>query len=137
MSKSDQAARFCRSLLQAALVCLPAAACLPALGAGDPAGGAALYESLCGGCHALDENRFGPAHRGVFGRKAGSARDYDYSSALASSTVVWSEETLDRWLTDPEKFIPGQKMSVSVAKEEDRRDLIAYLKAQSRLESVP
>ena len=49
----------------------------------------------------------------------------------ASSSVVWSEETLDRWLTNPEKFIPGQKMSFSVAKEEDRRDVIAYLKAQS------
>ena len=68
----------------------------------------------------------------MFGRKAGSARDYDYSEALASSKVVWSEETLDRWLSGPEKFIPGQKMSISVASEADRRDVIAYLKAQSR-----
>jgi cytochrome c len=121
-----------RRFLQAAIVSLPVvAASLPAQGAGDAARGATVYESLCSGCHALDENRVGPAHRGVFGRKAGSAPDYGYSSSLASSTVVWSEETLDRWLTNPEKFIPGQKMSVSVAKEADRRDLIAYLKAQS------
>ena len=120
-----------RRLLQAAVVALPViAAGLPAQSAGDAARGATVYESLCAGCHALDENRFGPAHRGVFGRKAGSARDYDYSSALASSRVVWSEETLDRWLTNPEKFIAGQKMSVSVANEADRRDVIAYLKAQ-------
>ena len=122
-----------RRFPRAAIVSLTVvAASLPAQGAGDAAHGAAMYESLCSGCHALDENRVGPAHRGVFGRKAGSARDYGYSSALASSTVVWSEETLDRWLTNPEKFIPGQKMSVSVAKEADRRDLIAYLKVQSR-----
>jgi cytochrome c len=120
-------------LLRAAVVWLPAvAASLPAHSAGDAARGATVYESLCTGCHALGENRVGPAHRGVFGRKAGSAPDYGYSSALASSTVVWSEETLDRWLTNPEKFIPGQKMSVSVANEADRRDVIAYLRGQSR-----
>jgi cytochrome c len=122
-----------RRFLQAAIVSLPiVAASLPAQSAGDAARGAIAYESLCAGCHALDANHVGPAHRGVFGRKAGSAPDYDYSSALASSTVVWSEETLDRWLTNPEKFIPGQKMLFSVAKETDRRDLIAYLKAQPR-----
>jgi cytochrome c len=122
-----------RRFLLAAMVSLPVvAASLPARSAGDAAHGATVYESLCGGCHALDENRFGPAHRGVFGRKAGSARDYDYSAALASSKVVWSEESLDRWLSGPEKFIPGQKMSVSVVNEADRRDVIAYLKAQSR-----
>jgi cytochrome c len=122
-----------RRLLPTAIVSLMVvSASLPAQSAGDAARGATVYESLCAGCHSLDENRFGPAHRGVFGRKAGSAPDYDYSSALASSKVVWSEETLDRWLSGPEKFIPGQKMSISVAKEEDRRDVIAYLRAQSR-----
>jgi cytochrome c len=121
-----------RRLLPAAVVSLMvAAASLPAQSAGDAARGATVYDSLCAGCHALYENRVGPAHRGVFGRKAGSAPDYDYSPALVSSKVVWSEETLDRWLSGPEKFIPGQKMSISVANEADRRDLIAYLKAQS------
>jgi cytochrome c len=122
-----------RRILHAALVSLPiVAATLPAHSAADAAHGETLYGSLCVGCHSLDENRVGPAHRGVFGRKAGSAPNYGYSPALASSHVIWSEETLDRWLTDPEKFIPGQRMSISVAKEADRRDLIAYLKAQSR-----
>jgi cytochrome c len=121
-----------RRLRQAAIASLTiVAASFPALGAGDAARGATVYESLCAGCHALDENRVGPAHRGVFGRKAGSAPDYDYSSAVASSKVVWSEETLDRWLSGPEKFIPGQKMSITVADEAARRDVIAYLKAQS------
>lgn len=121
------------AFLKMALVSLPVvAASLPAQSAGDAARGATVYESLCTGCHSLDENRVGPAHRGVFGRKAGSALDYGYSSALTASTVVWSEETLDRWLTNPEKLIPGQKMSVSVAKAADRQDLIAYLKSQSR-----
>ena len=100
--------------------------------AGDAARGEQLYVSRCGACHSLDENRAGPAHRGVFGRKAGSAAGYAYSSAVAASGVVWSAETLDRWLSDPEKLIPGQKMNVSVAAAQDRLDLIAYLQAQSR-----
>ena len=42
--------------------------------AGDPARGQTLYESRCIGCHSLDSHRVGPAHRGVAGRRAGSAR---------------------------------------------------------------
>jgi len=120
--------------LRYSLLSLPfiAAAFLSTAKAADAVRGAALYESKCGGCHALDENRYGPAHRGVFGRKAGSAAGYAYSSAVAASGVVWSAETLDRWLSDPEKLIPGQKMNVSVAAAQDRLDLIAYLQAQSR-----
>ena len=123
-----------RVTLRYSLLSLPfvAAAFFSTAKAADAARGAALYESKCGGCHALDENRYGPAHRGVFGRKAGSAAGYAYSSAVAASGVVWSAETLDRWLSDPEKLIPGQKMNVSVASAQDRLDLIAYLQAQSR-----
>jgi cytochrome c len=118
------------SAATASILMLPAA--LPAWSAADATRGATLYASKCGGCHALDENRYGPAHRGVFGRKAGSAPGYAYSAALSSSTIVWLEDTLDRWLADPEKLIPGQRMSVSVPSEDDRRDLIAYLRARAR-----
>lgn len=38
--------------------------------------GRALYDKHCAGCHAVDANRVGPAHRGVFGRKAGLARNH-------------------------------------------------------------
>jgi cytochrome c len=120
--------------LRYSLFSLPfiAAAFISTAKAADPARGAGLYESKCGGCHALDENRYGPAHRGVFGRKAGSAPGYGYSEALSTSSIVWRADTLERWLADPEKLIPGQKMNVSVASAQDRLDLIAYLQAQSR-----
>ena len=122
-----------RRLLSAATVSIVMLATgLPAWSGGDEARGATLYQSKCGGCHALDENRYGPAHRGVFGRKAGSAPGYAYSEAVSSSSIVWREDTLDRWLTDPEKLIPGQKMSVSVSSQDDRRDIIAFLRARAR-----
>ena len=97
--------------------------------AADAARGKQLYESRCVGCHSLDENRAGPAHRGVFGRKAGSAKGYEYSQALSRSRVVWDRKSLERWLTDPESLVPGQKMGFTVPDQRDRADLIEYLKS--------
>ena len=99
-----------------------------AMAAGDADAGRALYQARCTACHSLDYNGVGPAHRGVFGRTAGQAPGFTYSEALKGSRVVWNEETLDRWLTDPEKFAPGQRMGINVPEAKDRADLIAYLK---------
>jgi cytochrome c len=95
--------------------------------AGDPIRGRQLYESRCIACHSIDASRVGPAHKGVVGRKAGSVAGYDYSPAVKKSGVVWTAMMLDRWLTDPEKTIPGQKMGYSVPDAKDRADLIAWL----------
>lgn len=103
-----------------------------ALAAPDTANGKVLYQSRCTGCHSVDQNRVGPAHEGVFGRRAGLAVGYDYSSALKKSKVMWSAKTLDQWLTNPERLIPGQKMGYSVTDALDRADLIAYLKTLSK-----
>lgn len=99
--------------------------------AADAAHGQELYESRCGACHSLDANRVGPAHRGVFGRKAGSVPNFNYSSAVKNSTVVWNERTLDAWLTNPQALIAGQRMNFRVSTVEDRADIIAYLRQQS------
>jgi cytochrome c len=99
--------------------------------AADAARGKTLYETRCIACHSIDDNRVGPAHRGVFGRKAGAARGYDYSPAVKNSAVVWDARTLDRWLADPEQLIPGQRMGYSVPEAADRADLVEYLRAQS------
>jgi cytochrome c len=99
--------------------------------AGNPADGERLYQTRCMACHSMDEDEMGPRHRGVFNRKAGSVAGYAYSKAVKTSGVVWNEESLDKWLAGPEKFIPGQQMNFVVPNEKDRRDLIAYLKKES------
>ncbi len=114
-----------RVLILAALVALPTAR---AEAGGDAAHGREIYESRCIACHSPDANRVGPRHRGVFGRKAGSLADYSYSKALRGSDFVWNDQTLDRWLTNPQALVPGQKMNFKTAQAEDRADLIAYLK---------
>ena len=96
--------------------------------AGNAVRGQQLYESRCVACHSVDQSRVGPAHQGVFGRRAGRVADYDYSAALKASKVVWSEKTLNAWLENPERTIPGQKMGYRVTEALDRADLIAYLK---------
>lgn len=119
-----------KALASAALAAL-ALGMTASVQAADAAHGQELYESRCGGCHSLDSNRVGPAHRGVFGRKAGTAPGFNYSPAVKNSAVVWGEKTLDAWLTNPQALIPGQRMNFRVATAEDRADIIAYLRQQS------
>jgi cytochrome c len=99
--------------------------------AGDANRGEQLYEA-CTDCHSLDKNDVGPRHRGVFGRKAASLPDYDYSDALKSANIVWNEETLDKWLTDPQAFVPGVKMFFHLDNPQDRADVIAFLKERAK-----
>jgi cytochrome c len=103
-----------------------------AVAAGEADAGRTLYQARCAGCHSLDYNGVGPAHRGVFGRAAAQARGFAYSDALKSSSQVWNEDSLDRWLADPEKFAPGQRMGFSVPDAKDRSDLIAFLKQATK-----
>ena len=111
-----------------ALVALAAAiAPSAASAAGDAVHGAQVYKT-CGICHSLDKNGQGPRHAGVFGRTAGSVPDYAYSPALKKSGIVWSEETLDKWLTDPSVLVPGTKMFYRLKSAQDRADVIEYLK---------
>ena len=98
---------------------------------GDAARGERIYQA-CTDCHSLDQNDVGPRHRGVYGRKAGSLSDYSYSAALKSSNITWNEETLDKWLTDPQAFVPGAKMFFHLDSAQDRADVIAYLKDRAK-----
>ena len=116
-------------LLAAALLCALAA---PSASAADAVRGEEIYNSRCIACHSPDANRVGPKHRGVVGRSAGTVPDFNYSKALKGSGVVWTEATLDKWLTNPQAYIPGQRMNFKVADPADRADLIAYLMSLSQ-----
>lgn len=98
---------------------------------GDPARGKALFEKRCTGCHALTGNHEGPQLQGVYGRSSGTAKGFAYSAALKKAQIVWDETSLEKWLTDPDAFIPGNDMDFLVSKPQDRRDLISYLKQSS------
>ncbi len=107
-----------------------AAGAVPA--SGDVVRGEQIY-TRCFACHALERDRTGPRHCGLFGRKAGSVPGFAYSEAMKKSGIVWNEKTLARFLADPAKTVPGTSMGYDGVKDErERTDLIAYLKKASQ-----
>lgn len=90
--------------------------------------GESVFQRRCSGCHQLDAVRSGPRLRGVFGRKAGSDPGFPYSAALKSSQLTWNEDTLDRWLSDPEAVAPNNDMPFRLSRTDERRAIILYLK---------
>ena len=124
----------CRWLIASALFlqcCGVAAAQQQSEMKGDPKSGEQVY-ARCMACHSLTENRIGPRHCGVFGRRAGTVPGFDYSPAMRRAKIVWSEKTLDGFLTDPMKYMPGTAMVFSgVPDPKERADVIAWLKEAS------
>jgi len=103
-----------------------AAAASPA--SGDPKAGEAIY-ARCMACHSLTYNRTGPMHCGLFGRRAGTVPGFQYSEAMKHSGIVWNEKTLNEFLANPLKRVPGTAMGYAgIPDVKERRDLIAYLK---------
>ena len=99
---------------------------------GNTSNGQVLFTQLCGVCHSLTENKMGPNLSGVYGRKAGTAANFNYSKAVQSSGLTWDAGTLDQWLTGPQKFISGARMTLNVNDAQKRADIIAYLKSVSK-----
>jgi cytochrome c len=109
-----------------------AAACLPVLSQAQTArAGRELWERRCGGCHALDRDKEGPRLGGVYGRKAAAVRSFRYSDALKMSNIVWDREMLDKWLTDPERLVPGNDMAFRDEKPDEREQIIDFLRQNS------
>ena len=95
--------------------------------AGDPRHGEEIY-ARCGACHSLESDRTGPRHCGLFGRRAGSVPGFAYSAAMKNSGIVWDARTLDRFLTNPLRAVPGTTMGYAgIDDAQERADLIAYL----------
>jgi cytochrome c len=99
------------------------------LAAGDVKHGEEVY-SRCLACHAIAYDRTGPRHCGLFGRKAGSVPGFAYSEAMKKSGITWNAKTLDRFIANPLKTVPGTAMGYDGVKDpKERADLIAYLAA--------
>lgn len=103
----------------------------PAQAEGNVLRGESIY-TRCLACHALNYNRTGPKHCGLFGRPAGSLPDFMYSDAMKNSHIVWNEETLNRFLTAPLTYVPGTSMGYAgIPDAQERADLLAYLKKEN------
>jgi cytochrome c len=112
-----------------------AAVALLALGAGAARAadsGDQLFRRYCSVCHATEagQNKLGPSLAGVMGRPSGEVAGFNYSEAMQSAHVTWDAKTLDEYITDPRKIVPGNKMLFpGVKNPEDRQAIIDYLKS--------
>lgn len=95
--------------------------------------GAKLFKKKCGICHTVEpgKHKVGPSLAGVLGRQAGST-DFPKYKALSGADFAWDEERIDKWITDPKKFIgKSTSMTGKVRKEDDREAIIEFLKGAS------
>jgi cytochrome c len=108
-----------------------------AFAAGDAEKGKGAF-AKCGICHQIGpgaKTLVGPELNGIVGRKAASVADYTMYSAgmkkLGDSGLVWTEENIDKWITDPKAMIPDSPMALAfqgIPDANERADIIAYLK---------
>jgi cytochrome c2 len=95
----------------------------------QPLNGSDLFEDRCIGCHVPAGGGQGPSLTGVYGRKAGAVAGFDYTPALKSSGIVWTSATLDAFLADPSKMVPGTAMPVHIPDAAQRAAIVSYLAA--------
>ncbi|MEZ5843089.1 MAG: cytochrome c family protein [Hyphomicrobiaceae bacterium] len=97
----------------------------------DVANGENVFKK-CRACHQVGpsaRNAVGPKLNGLFGRKSGQIEGFNYSNANKNSGVTWTEDVFAKYIEDPRKFMPGNKMAFAGVKDKkDIADLTAFLK---------
>ncbi len=92
------------------------------------------YFSICGACHSVragdNARRIGPSLHGVYGRPAAALEGFAYSKAMRQSGVVWTQDALDAYVANPQKFMRGNRMAYRGERNAEKRAaIIAYLKS--------
>jgi cytochrome c len=102
---------------------------VPMAFAQDAAHGKALFQQQCSVCHSVDgSSGVGPTLKGIIGSKSGEISGFRFSRAMKGANITWDAKTLDAYLTDPQKAVPGNQMPFSgMADAKQRVDVIAYL----------
>jgi glucose/arabinose dehydrogenase len=101
---------------------------------GNAERGQQFFQTTCAICHSASLGpgnsliiKQGPTLLGVMGRTAGTSPHFNYTQALKDSGLVWDAATLDHFLTDPMKAVPGTAMPIPLPDAGLRANVIAYL----------
>jgi len=104
---------------------------------GDAVKGKKVFKK-CKACHSAEKekNKVGPHLVGIIGRAAGSVEKYKYSKGMkakAAEIGAWDEANMAEYITNPKKFLGAKsKMTFKLKKEDQRNDVIAYLKSLAK-----
>ena len=78
------------------------------------------------------QNVYGPDLRGVYsapaGRRANEGYRHSEAFSKAAPNIVWTDETLDKWIADAQTVVPGSWMAIKLPDPEVRRAIIYFLK---------
>jgi cytochrome c len=133
----------------AAAVFTTLASLVSSASAQDAAAGEAVFKK-CRACHQVGVGAkagVGPAQNSLIGRTAGTFEGFSYSAlnkAAGEAGLVWTETNVFEYLADPNTFLKkfltdkgkadlatgSTKMVFKLADDQDRKDVIAYLKTQ-------
>ena len=99
---------------------------------GDPAKGEADFKDKCAACHSVGTRvkggDIGPDLQTAYGRQAGSLEGYAYSSSMAKQPQTWDMSSLESFLSNPQAYVPGTKMSApGVESQAERLEIIGFL----------
>lgn len=100
----------------------------------------------CGFCHTMTQNGehlLGPNLYGIFGQKAGTTPNFvNYSKAMLEARdkgLVWNDQTISDYIADPNTFMPGTNMAISIGPITDaatRAAVINILKRETMGDSA-
>ena len=85
----------------------------------------------CAACHSVEPGKHGvgPSLAGVYGTKSGEIPGYAFSDAMKAAKLTWDDATLDTYLTNPMKMVPGTKMTFAgLSDPAKRKEVIEYMK---------
>jgi cytochrome c len=118
--------------LSAAVMLTPLAANVAAAQSKAPVAPPA-FNNACRTCHSIKEgdHRIGPSLHGIVGAKAGSRPGFQTSAAMKNSGLTWNEETLNRFIENPEALVPNNAMKpyAGLPDAQARKAIVDYLKA--------
>ena len=91
--------------------------------------GAALFASHCGQCHRARarQHDVGPHLVGAVGRRAGAVPGYDFSAAFEPLDIVWTRESLAKFLVSPDELVPGVRMLATGVSEAQAQKIAEYI----------
>lgn len=94
--------------------------------------GKTIFVHRCQTCHGVTgpaDSPIGPDLRGLIGRKVGKEGSGMHSRAAVESELVWDRASLGRFLSAPQKELPGTLMPARVTDPQELDDLLDFLES--------